>query len=344
MSVGAAPELSTRAVAGSGPRDASEALAGLVREDMQAVDAVIHERMSSPVGLIPNLASYLIDAGGKRIRPMVTLAAARMFGGGGDAARKLAAAVEFIHTATLLHDDVVDQSDLRRGKKAANRVWGNPASVLVGDFLFAKSFTLMVEAGDLATLGVLSEAASIIAEGEVMQLAAANDADATIHRYLAIIDAKTAALFAAAARVGAMAAGRPGPPADALAAYGRNLGLAFQLVDDALDYGGRAAVMGKNAGDDFREGKLTLPVAFAREAEDEDERVFWRRVMGAGGQTEGDFERALAILRRRNAIGRTLDAAQTYANAARAALRDAPDNAYRAALLELADFVVARAY
>lgn len=324
--------------------DAVDALTALLREDLAGVDAIIHSGVDSPVGVIPRLATYLIDSGGKRIRPMITLAAARLLGGGGDAARKLAAAVEFIHSATLLHDDVVDESALRRGKPSANHVWGNSSSVLVGDFLFARSFNLMVEAGDIAVLDVLARASSIIAEGEVMQLAAANDADTTLERYLEIIEAKTAALFAAAARVGAMAAGKPGAQADALAAYGKNIGLAFQLVDDALDYGGRTASLGKNVGDDFREGKVTLPVVYAREAGDAEERDFWRRVMGNGAQGEGDFERALAILARRGAILRTLDAAREYADAARRALADLPDNAYRAALMDLADFVVSRGY
>ncbi|HWA22818.1 MAG TPA: polyprenyl synthetase family protein [Caulobacterales bacterium] len=325
--------------------DAVEALVQLVRDDMRAVDQIIHDRMTSPVGMIPNLAAYLIDSGGKRIRPMITIAAARLFGGGGDAPRKLAAAVEFIHTATLLHDDVVDESALRRGRAPANRVWGNPASVLVGDFLFARSFNLMVEAGDLAVLDVLARASSIIAEGEVMQLAAANDADTSMQAYLQIVDAKTAALFAAAARVGAMAAGKPGGPADALADYGRALGLAFQLVDDALDYGGRAATMGKNVGDDFREGKITMPVIFAREAGDDEERAFWRRVMSAPQkQEDDDFDRALALLRERNGINRTLEAAREYAVTAQRALAGAPDNDFKTALTDLADFVVDRAY
>ena len=325
-------------------QDAIEVLAALLREDLVGVDAIIHSGVGSPVGMIPRLASYLIDAGGKRIRPMITLAAARLHGGGGDAARKLAAAVEFIHSATLLHDDVVDESALRRGKASANHVWGNQAAVLVGDFLFARSFNLMVEAGDIGVLDVLARASSIIAEGEVMQLAAANDADTTIERYLEIIEAKTAALFAAAARVGAMAAGKAGVIADALYEYGRNIGLAFQLVDDALDYGGLAARMGKNVGDDFREGKVTLPVALAREAGDGEEREFWRRVMGVGERTDADFELALTILRRRNAIQRTLETARTYATRAQAALADMPDNAYRAVLMDLPDFVVDRAY
>ncbi len=321
-----------------------EALSALLAEDLRAVDDIIHQHMTSPVGVIPNLASHLIDAGGKRIRPLITLASARLLGGGGDAPRKLAAAVEFIHTATLLHDDVVDESDLRRGRDSANRIWGNAASVLVGDFLFARSFNLMVECGDIHVLDVLARASTIIAEGEVMQLAAANDADTSLERYMDIVVAKTAALFAAAARVGAMAAGRPGAEAEALAGYGRALGLAFQLVDDALDYGGAAAAMGKNTGDDFREGKVTLPVVLAREAGDGTERAFWRRVMGGGDQTEGDFAEAQAILRRRGAIVGTIERARSFAQEAQRHLEGMPANAYREALDALAGFVVDRAH
>jgi octaprenyl-diphosphate synthase len=323
--------------------NAVERLAALLAEDLSAVDALIHHHMTSPVGVIPNLAAHLIDAGGKRIRPLITLAAARLLGGGGDGPRKLAAAVEFIHSATLLHDDVVDESDMRRGKTSAHRVWGNSSSVLVGDFLFARSFNLMVETGDIQVLDILARAASVIAEGEVMQLAAANDADTTRERYMAIIAAKTAALFAAAARAGAVAAGRPGAEANALETYGRELGLAFQLVDDALDYGGLSAAMGKNTGDDFREGKVTLPVVFARDAGDESERAFWRRVM-SGERGDDDFHRAVSLLRRHDAITLTLNAARTHANAAAAALAALPLNAYRDALSELADFVVERGY
>jgi octaprenyl-diphosphate synthase len=323
--------------------NAVERLALLLAEDLTAVDAVIHERMISPVGVIPNLATHLIDAGGKRIRPLITLAAARLLGRGGDGPRKLAAAVEFIHTATLLHDDVVDDSSMRRGKKSANKLWGNPSSVLVGDFLFARSFNLMVETGDIQVLDILARAASVIAEGEVMQLAAANDAETTRERYMEIIAAKTAALFAAAAKSGAVAAGRPGAEAVALETYGRELGLAFQLVDDALDYGGLSAAMGKNAGDDFREGKVTLPVVFARDAGDEAERVFWRRVMG-GERTDDDFHRAVALIRRHNAIALTLDAAREHAERARQALSTMPANAYRDALMDLPKFVVERGY
>jgi octaprenyl-diphosphate synthase len=318
-------------------------LAALLAEDLAAVDVIIHERMTSPVGVIPNLAAHLIDAGGKRIRPLITLAAARLLGRGGDGPRKLAAAVEFIHTATLLHDDVVDDSSLRRGKKSANKLWGNASSVLVGDFLFARSFNLMVETGDMMVLDILARAASVIAEGEVMQLAAANDADTSRERYMEIIVAKTAALFAAAARAGAVAAGRPGAEAEALETFGRELGLAFQLVDDALDYGGLSAQMGKNAGDDFREGKVTLPVVFAREAGDETERAFWRRAMG-GERSDDDFHRACALIRRHDAIALTLNAARDHARRAQAALMSLPSNAYRDALADLPDFVVDRAY
>ena len=326
-----------------GAPHAVDRLAALVVEDLAAVETLIHQHLRSPVGVIPNLAAHLIDAGGKRIRPLITLAAARLLGGGGDGPRKLAAAVEFIHSATLLHDDVVDVSSMRRGKKSANMVWGNSASVLVGDFLFARSFNLMVETGDIQVLDILARAASVIAEGEVMQLAAANDAETTRQRYMEIIGAKTAALFAAAAKAGAVAAGRAGAEASALETYGRELGLAFQLVDDALDYGGLSATMGKNAGDDFREGKVTLPVVFARDAGDAGERAFWRRALG-GERSDDDFHRALALLKRHNAIGLTLEAARGHATRAREALAALPANAYREALADLPDFVVERAY
>jgi octaprenyl-diphosphate synthase len=325
----------------AGAPNAVDRLAALLAEDLTAVDLIIHQYMASPVGVIPNLAAYLVDAGGKRIRPLITLAAARLLGGGGDGPRKLAAAVEFIHSATLLHDDVVDVSTMRRGQEAANVVWGNASSVLVGDFLFARSFNLMVETGDLMVLDILARAASVIAEGEVMQLAAANDAETTRARYMEIVAAKTAALFAAAAKAGAVAAGRPGAEASALETYGRELGLAFQLVDDALDYGGAAATMGKNTGDDFKEGKVTLPVVFARDAGDEAERVFWRRVMG-GERHEDDFHRALSLIRRHDAIALTLAAARAHAECATASLQALPANAYRDALADLAEFVIER--
>lgn len=322
--------------------DPMERLSALLREELAAVDRLIHARMESSVGLIPDLASYLIDAGGKRIRPVVTLASAALFGPAQEPARLLAAAVEFIHSATLLHDDVVDESGLRRGKAAANSVWGNAASVLVGDFLFSRAFALMVDAGSLDTLGVLARASGVIAEGEVMQLAAIHDVDVSLERYMAIIDAKTAALFAAAARVGAMAAGQNTEAADALEHYGRSLGLAFQLIDDALDYGGATAALGKNVGDDFREGKVTLPVVLARREADGREERFWRRVMGEGRQTPEDFAEALSILHRHDAIARTLQAARGHAQAAVASLEAAPAGAVRSAMADLACFVVER--
>lgn len=319
-----------------------DALAALLKEDLAAVDSLIHDRLQSPVGMIPDLAAYLIDAGGKRVRPMITLATANALGRAGPPAHKLAAAVEFIHTATLLHDDVVDESAMRRGRKSAHRVWGKAASVLVGDFLFARSFNLMVEAGDMRILDVLARASSIIAEGEVLQLSSAQDAEASLDHYMRIISAKTAALFAAAAKSGALCAGADDQTARAFEAYGHNVGIAFQLVDDALDYGGASTVMGKDVGDDFKDGKLTLPVILARETGDAEERAFWSRTMGGGGQEAGDFDRAVQILRRRNALTRTLDFARVYAKEARDALAGAPRNAWTDSLLDMADFVVDR--
>lgn len=339
MAQGATPESIARRE--PNPQDR---LASFIGPDLIAVDALIHERLASPVGMIPELAAYLIDAGGKRVRPMITLAAAHAIGVCDERAHKLATAVEFIHTATLLHDDVVDQSTLRRGKASAHHVWGTSASVLVGDFLFARSFNLMVETGDIRVLDVLARASSVIAEGEVMQLANANAATMTLDTYFEIISAKTAALFAAAAEVGAMAAGGSDDQIASLRNYGRNLGIAFQLADDAMDYGGASAKMGKNTGDDFAEGKITLPVILARETGDAEERAFWQRVMGGGAHEPGDFETALTILRRRNALTRTQDFARVYAKSARTALDSIAASPVRDALVDLADFVVERAY
>jgi len=325
-------------------QNAAERLAALAYDDMRRVDAIILERMGSPVPLIPKLAHYLVEAGGKRIRPMITLASARMLGYKGDAQLNLAAAVEFIHTATLLHDDVVDESGLRRGKKAANVVWGNAPSVLVGDFLFARSFMLMVDAGSLDALHSLSRAASIIAEGEVRQLAAAGDINVTVESYRSIIEAKTAALFAAAAEVSGIVADRPKTEIAALDTYGREIGLAFQLVDDMLDYGGFDADLGKNTGDDFRESKVTLPVALALQKADEAELAFWERVISVKEQREGDFDQARAYIDAHGALEATLDAARSHAKAARDALDIFPDNVWKQALSDLAEFVVDRAY
>lgn len=315
----------------------------LAAADMDRVDALIRERMQSPVAVIPALAEHLIAAGGKRLRPLLTVAAARLAGGGGDAHCKLAAAVEFIHTATLLHDDVVDGSQLRRGKVAAHLIWGAPSSVLVGDYLFARAFELMVETGSLRALGILSRASSVIAEGEVMQLTRAHDVALDRSVYLEIISAKTAELFAAAAESGAVAAGAPDDRVGRLREYGLNLGLAFQLVDDALDYGGQSDVLGKNAGDDFREGKATLPLILAVERTAGREDGFWQRVMTRPAeQGEGDFRRARELVVGTGALQATFDLAANYATAAKSALTSFPADEWRLALESLADFAVSR--
>ena len=319
-------------------------LSEMTAEDMKAVDALVGERMGSPVPLIPELADHIVNAGGKRIRPLITLASARMLGYEGNAHITLAGAVEFIHTATLLHDDVVDESDLRRGKRPANQIWGNPQSVLVGDFLFARSFMLMVDAGSMPALHVLSRAASVIAEGEVHQLVAAGDITTTRRKYMEIIGAKTAALFSAAAQVSAIIAARPQAEEDALETYGRELGLAFQLVDDALDYGGLTADLGKNTGDDFREGKITLPLVLAFEAADAEERAFWTQAVTEASGDRATFERALALLKHHGTLDATLAQAREHALTARNALSVFPENAWRRALEQLAEFVVERAY
>lgn len=324
--------------------NAAERLATLAYADMRRIDAIILDRMQSHVSLIPELSRYLIEAGGKRVRPMITIAAANMLGYREESPIKLAAAVEFIHTATLLHDDVVDESGMRRGKTAANLIWGNASSVLVGDFLFARSFSLMVEAGSMRALGVLSNAASTIAEGEVRQLSAVRDIGVSVETYMDIIEAKTAALFAAASEVSGIVASRSDTEITALNTYGRELGLAFQLVDDALDYGGREAKLGKSVGDDFREGKVTLPVALCLQHADEAETAFWKRVIADKDQHDGDFEKALACMEEHGSIDATINAARTHADRSRRALEIFPANEWREALEDLADFVVDRAY
>jgi octaprenyl-diphosphate synthase len=308
---------------------------------MAAVNALIAERMRSDVPVIPALADHLIAAGGKRLRPLLTLAAARALGGGGEKAHKLAAAVEFIHTATLLHDDVVDGSEMRRSKVAAHLIWGSPSSVLVGDFLFARAFELMVETESLRALHILARASSVIAEGEVLQLTRSRDLRLDQSVYLEIVKAKTAELFAAAAESGAIAAGAPEGQITALRAYGMNLGLAFQLVDDALDYGGSSKVLGKNAGDDFREGKVTLPLLLAAARTRGREDAFWERVIG-GDQQEGDFKRARELILGTGALQATIDLAGDYADAAKASLQAVAPGEWRDALEGLADFAVSR--
>ena len=324
------------------PAGSADRLFRLAQADMDGVDALIVDRMQSPVSVIPLLAEHLIAAGGKRLRPLLTVAAARLAGGQGDAAHKLAAAVEFIHTATLLHDDVVDSSQLRRGKVAAHLIWGAPSSVLVGDFLFARAFELMVETGSLEALEILARASRVIAEGEVLQLTRAHDLKLSQAMYLEIISAKTAELFAAAAEAGAVSAGATGRHAAALRAFGHSLGLAFQLADDALDYGGATETLGKNAGDDFREGKATLPLLLAIVRSGPREADFWERAIGRKEQTDADFRRARELIVGVGALETTLDLAADYADAAKAALAAFPAGEWREALDALADFAVSR--
>lgn len=330
-----------------GSRDPAEGLRRileLVRSDMDAVNRIILDKAISDVDLIPELAHHLIDSGGKRLRPMLTIAAAKLAGYTGEGHVRLAACVEFMHTATLLHDDVVDDSDVRRGKAAARIVWGNQASVLVGDFLLGQAFRMMVDVGSLPALRILSNAAAVIAEGEVMQLAAAKDLTTTEDAYLAIIDAKTAALFSAAAEVGAAIAERPVDEQAALRSYGKTLGIAFQLVDDALDYSGESARLGKSVGDDFREGKITLPVILAYRRGDETERAFWRRTITEGEIRDGDLETALELMRKHKTIEATLDRARHYGAIARDAMAIFPDSTPKAAMLDVVAFCISRTH
>ncbi len=319
-------------------------LQALVAADLDQVNQLILARLDSPVSLIPQLAGHLVASGGKRVRPMLTLAAARLCGHAGRRQLGLAAAVEFIHTATLLHDDVVDESSLRRGSATANAIWGNKSSVLVGDFLFARAFQLMVEDQSLEVLRILSDAAAVIAEGEVAQLLTANDTETTESAYMAVIKAKTATLFAAAAELGAVVADRPAAEAAALRCYGEALGIAFQLIDDVLDYSAREVVLGKSVGDDFRDGKITLPVVLAFARGNDEERRFWQRTLERSEQSEADLPRAIELLERRDALAESFQRACAYGDTARAALAGFADNPAKAALLDLVDFCVERAY
>ena len=313
----------------------------LVAADLNHVNSVILERMQSEVALIPELAGHLIAGGGKRMRPMLTLACARLLDYPGTRHHKLAAAVEFIHTATLLHDDVVDGSGLRRGKRTANIIWGNPASVLVGDFLFSRSFELMVEDGSLKVLRILSRASAVIAEGEVDQLTAQRRVETSEDHYLDIISAKTAALFAAACRIAAVVAERDEAVEEALDSYGRNLGIAFQLVDDAIDYASDAATMGKGVGDDFRDGKVTLPVILAFARGSEEEQDFWRDAMEGRRVSDEDLARATRLLEASGAIDDTLALARHYGQRAIDALGRFPGGKAKAALTEAVEFAIA---
>ena len=318
-------------------------LADYLAADMAAVNVLIRARMASEhAPRIPQVTAHLVEAGGKRLRPMLTLAAARMCGYDGPFHIHLAATVEFIHTATLLHDDVVDESARRRGRPTANLLWDNKSSVLVGDYLFSRSFQLMVETGSLRVLNILANASATIAEGEVLQLTAAQDLATTEAIYLQVVRGKTAALFSAATEVGGVIAGAPDASVRALLTYGDALGVAFQIVDDLLDYGGSATVIGKNTGDDFRERKLTLPVIKAVALADAEERAFWVRVIEKGQQDDGDLEQAMAIMARHGTMQAARDEAIAWAEKARAALVDLPDHPVRTMLDDLASYVVAR--
>lgn len=319
-------------------------LATLTADDLRDVNDLIVRAMDSPVALIPQLAGHIVAAGGKRLRPMLTLASARMCGYEGNRHKGLSACVEFIHTATLLHDDVVDESELRRGLASANAVWGNQASVLVGDFLFSRAFELMVADGSLTILEVLSHASKVIAEGEVMQLTTSNDTSTGETAYLEVIRAKTAQLFSAACRIGAVVADRPKVEEDALETFGMNLGIAFQLIDDVLDFSAKQANLGKTVGDDFREGKITLPIILAFRRGDDDERVFWRRTLEDLDQGGGDLDRAIGLLEKHGALDDTVERARHYGAIARDAMGIFDDSPHKQALVDVIDFCIERAY
>lgn len=325
-------------------RPSLDELHALIADDLKAVNEEIIKRMQSPVALIPQLASHIVAAGGKRLRPMLTLASAELCGYTGKRHITLATCVEFIHTATLLHDDVVDESELRRGRDTANAIFGNSASVLVGDFLFSRSFELMVEDGSLKVLGILSRASSVIAEGEVLQLMTTNDTETGETQYLQVIESKTAQLFAAACQIGAVVADRPKVEEDALEAFGMNLGVVFQLIDDVLDYQADQEKLGKTVGDDFREGKITLPVILAFRRGDEEERTFWRRTLEDLEQTDDDLEHAIKLMHKHSSLSDSIDRARHYGAIARDALGIFKDCPQKRALIGLIEFCIQRAH
>ena len=327
-----------------GRKPSLDPLSRLLKNDLERVNRLIVQHMHSPVELIPQLAGHIVTGGGKRLRPMLTLGCARLCGYRGGRHVALAAAVEFIHTATLLHDDDVDASDLRRGRDTANALWGNKPAILVGDFLFSRAFQLMVADGSLRILEILSGASAIIAEGEVMQLMTTSDTTTTEAAYLSVIQAKTAELFAAASRIGAVLAERPPAEEEALDCFGRNLGTAFQLVDDMLDFSAHQAELGKSVGDDFRDGKVTLPILVALARGDEEERAFWRRTLEDMDQQPGDLERAILLVERRGALAETLSRARSYATAAIEALSLFRDGPERRALTDAAAFASDRSF
>lgn len=317
-------------------------LVELTHSGMGEVNKLILSMAGSDVEMIPEISNHLIASGGKRLRPMLTLAAAALFDYQGDGHIKLATSVEFMHTATLLHDDVVDESDLRRGKATARKVWGNQASVLVGDFLLGQAFKMMVDVGSLEALDVLSSAASIIAEGEVMQLAAAKHLGTTEGEYLKVINAKTAALFSAAAEVGPIVAQQTRGQRQALRDYGTYLGLAFQLVDDVLDYNGDSQNLGKNTGDDFREGKITLPVILSYAKATADEKLFWKESLEEGKNGDDALAQAILLMNKYNSLNETIAKAYEYGEKAREALKPVPENQPKRALMDVIDFCVSR--
>lgn len=325
-------------------RPSLDELHALIADDLKAVNEEIIKRMQSPVALIPQLASHIVAAGGKRLRPMLTLASAELCGYTGKRHITLATCVEFIHTATLLHDDVVDESELRRGRDTANAIFGNSASVLVGDFLFSRSFELMVEDGSLKVLGILSRASSVIAEGEVLQLMTTNDTETGETQYLQVIESKTAQLFAAACQIGAVVADRPKVEEDALEAFGMNLGVVFQLIDDVLDYQADQEKLGKTVGDDFREGKITLPVILAFRRGDEEERTFWRRTLEDLEQTDDDLAHAIQLMQKHSSLSDSIDRARHYGAIARDALGIFKDCPQKRALIGLIEFCIQRAH
>lgn len=324
------------------PANPLELLSDQLDTDMKQVNATIIDRMQSPVALIPQLASYLIAAGGKRIRPLLTLATTEIYSGNMDHSHKLAAAVEFIHTATLLHDDVVDESDTRRGQDAANLIFGNQASVLVGDFLFSRAFELMTDCDNIQVLKILSNASAVITQGEVLQLTAANNLDTSMDEYIEIITSKTAALFSAACEVGPTLANASDEQSKAMYDYGLYLGIAFQIADDALDYSADRAVLGKTIGDDFREGKVTAPILFALENQTPEEKEFWIRTINESNQTDDDLAKAQDILKKYSSIQKSLELAQSYAALAQQALEKAPKHPLVSLLNDLAPYTIFR--
>ncbi len=317
-------------------------LTTLLHNDMEEVNKHIIKNMQSDIPLIPKLAGYLINSGGKRIRPLLTLATTKLYGYEGSRAYGLSAAVEFIHTATLLHDDVVDESEKRRGKKAANLVFGNKASVLVGDFLFSKSFQLMTKDGSIEILDILSNASAVIAQGEVLQLSATNNIDITLEQYYEIISSKTAALFAAATQIGPVIAGADKQAVKAMYDYGHYLGMAFQMADDILDYNSSKEAMGKNIGDDFREGKLTAPVIIALSKANEEEKKFWKRTLQNLNQKDEDLETAIKLINKHNALQETIKLAKNFADKAMKAIEKAPNHKLKSLLKDIINYTIER--